>query len=374
MLNSLILCNYLKSTFMKKLLLFISIFMTFGAIAKSQITITSNDMPLSGDFFVQAVSNVIDTSLSVGDSGENILWDYSNLPFTTIDSVIFYDPLLSPYYGTFPEANLCMSSSDISYGYIVSDVDAFTIVGVVTVLGDTLKIHTSMRKFIFPLNYLTVFDDSNLLIDSTAFYGQEYSGFYVDSVRMIVSNEAYNTVDGWGVLKTPLDSAEVLRMETMNLDITEIKAHVLDTTWIGPIPIPIDYWMDVQTTVDTSFEYSWIANDTGYPLLEMTVENDTVIETKYKYDPLLLVACKEIKLENHVKVFPNPSNGEIQLMSDVDISKIIIYSIEGRFVNEISINSKNFKLNIQLANGTYIYQIYDSKNQLIKRDKLFIIN
>lgn len=353
---------------MKKLLLFIAILST-GIISKAQITITYNDMPGNGDFFVQAVSDVIDTSLSAGDAGEDIFWDFSQLTFNQIDSVIFYDPILSPYYSDFPEANLCMSSSDINYGYIVGNNDEFTIVGIVAVMGDTMKIHTQMRKFLFPLTYQIEFADTNQFLDSTMFFGQEYNGVYVDSINMVVTNESYNLVDGWGILKTPLDSAEVLRIQTLSIEKSEIQAHVLDTIY----GFPIDYWMPVQSTVDTSYEYAWIANGVGYPLMEMTVENDTVVQTKFKYDPLL-VGCEKITdIKNNVNIYPNPSNGEINLASDIEMSKIMIYSIDGKLITEKQINNNRYKFNNNLNSGTYIYQVYDSQNQIIKRDKLFII-
>src|SRR5688500_6783967 len=71
---------------MKKLLLIISVFITFNAAA--QVTITQNDMPNSSDELYRTRAG-INPFLNYAATGPNHVWNFTNLVATTQDSAIY---------------------------------------------------------------------------------------------------------------------------------------------------------------------------------------------------------------------------------------------------------------------------------------------
>ncbi len=77
------------------------------------------------------------------------------------------------------------------------------------------------------------------------------------------------------------------------------------------------------------------------------------------------------KTDSNINVYPNPSNGDINFyIENRDVSTLTVYSIDGRECLEMPIVKTTTKIN--LAQGSYLYIISDSKGDQIYSGKLLI--
>jgi len=72
-------------------------------------------------------------------------------------------------------------------------------------------------------------------------------------------------------------------------------------------------------------------------------------------------------------IYPNPSNGVFSIKSNLNISKIKIYTILGETVYSKNINGKQAAFNlIHNPNGIYFYTIFSQKDKIIKSGKIIL--
>jgi hypothetical protein len=78
-----------------------------------------------------------------------------------------------------------------------------------------------------------------------------------------------------------------------------------------------------------------------------------------------------------IKLYPNPSNGNMQLsyqMNEGQIGELRIMDVTGRLISKFNLLASQTNLQISLPNvsaGMYIYQVYINSS-LCKTDKLTI--
>lgn len=149
------------------------------------------------------------------------------------------------------------------------------------------------------------------------------------------------------------------------------------------------------------YEISWYYTDTGLPTF-ITDEDVTDVIGTAKFDiPSVLTVnygdlgfkvkmvenkrfilsdsttsneAELIEETNHfnVKIFPNPAKGELNLESNEEMSRMVIYSIDGSLIMNIEISTNIKKIPINLNNGYYTVVIYNKNNEFITK-KLCII-
>ena len=81
----------------------------------------------------------------------------------------------------------------------------------------------------------------------------------------------------------------------------------------------------------------------------------------------------EANTNNGIAVYPNPSNGQITLVSNKSMNNanIVIYNNLGQEVYKTTINGASQSLQLDLAKGIYNYIIRDN-NTVLQRNKLVI--
>lgn len=137
-----------------------------------------------------------------------------------------------------------------------------------------------------------------------------------------------------------------------------------------------------SVTVLTGSFYS-ILNLSSVPLNQTVVFticiNASVPNSMNDIDVTNDFACAQIKLipvgikenawlSNNVKIYPNPSDGEVAVNSDILINTIEIIDNTGKRVKNIEVNKNEFYLkNKSLSNGLYIFKINTDKGLLTKK-------
>ncbi len=80
------------------------------------------------------------------------------------------------------------------------------------------------------------------------------------------------------------------------------------------------------------------------------------------------VAVDENQIDNNVKVYPNPTNGVLNIESVSKIKELQVYNIYGSLVNVVNVNGNQQLLDMSnYVSGTYIVQLYTDTGVITKR-------
>jgi len=324
---------------MKKIILLLVISLTINNLINSQIVINNSDMPSAGNKInVSTAASAGTTDYTL--TGTNYTWDFSSLvPLSqTVDT--FVTVLSTPiyYYPSYilsanqalkqPNVNLSVIQMSNVYNFYNSTTSAYSLVGYAAQISGIpipLKYNTADRIFKFPLNYGNV-DSTN----SSATMNVASLGYFGET------KNRKNTVDGWGTLKTPYGTFQVMRIKSV--------IYQKDTLHMDTIPFPF------PAVVRNITEYKWVGKGFGIPLLE-------IVETSYGILPAFTTTItyidsvrnlnpfgiEKVIANDNISIYPNPANSQFTInynlskSADVDIR---IFDLTGK---EIKILEQGFK-------------------------------
>ncbi|OFY96231.1 MAG: hypothetical protein A3K10_12495 [Bacteroidetes bacterium RIFCSPLOWO2_12_FULL_31_6] len=353
---------------MKTFYIFLAFFLPTTLVkAQTPITITSNDMPIVNDT-IRYSSSIPAFSIDLSLTGTNYLWDFSTLTPNSQRIDTFFSVTTTPFAYQFffnniisypaHKASYAIRGQDITFPPVVpipiSFTEVFNFIKNSSTkyenVGFGSKISgfpNSTRKnpidieYEFPLNYSdTSYSNSefSIAIPTLAYYGQ--------------TMERENKVDGWGTLKTPSGTFNVLRVKSI---LTKVDTLFLDTLGFGfLIPRPEE------------IEYKWLANNMSTPVLKI-VTNAGIVTTIEYQDTAVFVGVEELTVINNITIFPNPTKEFVQVIFNAKNAGKLDYSIKdinGRIIlkNNFTVNTgKNLFLidlkSNQLSNGIYFIEL-----------------
>ena len=205
-------------------------------------------------------------------------------------------------------------------------------------------------------NYITIGNFMDDINTDTAFIGSGFYGasnYYIDDVSVInISTPQWqyrdtSVVIGDSVLIGPAISGLNVNWFTMS------NAFIKNAPGIY-----------VKPTTTTSYQATETFNSVVY---NHTVTVTVLITKTNEYD----------KLQNSIKLFPNPSNGNFNLQFDDFKSgdiEVNIIDIAGKTVykNKFQLSGNKINLDINLENGVYFVEIKNSKSNTIVVKKIII--
>jgi hypothetical protein len=349
--------------FFKVLLLTLLISATTSKV-NCQISIVSSDMPTAGDTIRTSVAvNAVDFDFV--QTGVNFEWDFSSLmpvsqridTFKTLQQTpVFFWPTF------FTSVNLAVSFDpgnllpglvfEGAYQFFSKTTASFRDFGYGLIIGGLplpLKFSNPDVIYTFPMNMGNTFESNANL---------EFA--LPDIGYLSIDRQRENLVDGWGTLKTPFGTFEVLRLKST---VFEIDSVYIDSISQG-LRIERNY-----------IEYKWIGKNKGIPLLHATV--DAFLGTTAIYrDSIrdLTVGIPELNTAHQPKVFPNPFSEELFFTYCANKSEqalVSLMNIQGVKVIEdqifnVSIGCETYRLKLPeslLKHGTYILRI-ESGNRM----------
>lgn len=298
----------------------------------------------------------------LGDAGENLTWDFSDLP--TLDQVeeVYEDindmGLLYQLTFSNPEAPDVMSTHSLPLGNPAEDLDldldipveisdayrffrndatgyyevglAFSLSGfpLITSYDDTDRIYP------FPLSY----DDRDTV--STAFDIEvPLFGYYGQS------GMRYTHADAWGTLITPYGTYDVVRVKSERL--------LTDTIFIGELGVGQTVERPMQT------DYAWISPDAEGEVLRISVIDGQTVNVQMLTDEDIDLSTEAADLSGRaVEVWPNPATDFIRVRTDAPRGRWFISDVSGKTV--LSGNVRNAEQRIAvgaLAPGVYIFAV-----------------
>ena len=334
------------------------LFLFSSICSTAQISITSSDMPGTGDA-MRLSNNITTGGVDYTQTGENYTWDFSTLfpltqtvdTFANVSSVPFLYQLVF-----FPNivANLAKPFLDFDLipGLDVTDPYLFY-----------MNTNSNYKDVGFAVTFNSIpipikFDEPDILYDFPLNYGNvdsSNSGFELGLADLGfagIDRKRVNTVDGWGTLITPYGTFDALRL----------KSHVFetDTIYIDSIGF--------GTTIERDYiEYKWMGNNKGLPLLQVTEELGLV---RVAYidsirNPTTTITEGDLS-EFSIDVFPNPArnNATISVNGNQTGSvSLSVFNMTGLKVKDVysgSLNpgKQNFKIDLSgIPEGIYLIRI-----------------
>lgn len=363
---------------MHKHLLFIFI-VSLSLTLTSQITITSANMPISGDTcrYSRAVLS------SVGDyttTGANHLWDFSALDSTGQMMRKFEPSSATPYFFYFfppkygeqtldsvpipaiPVSGFTLSIKDIYSFYKKNGTSSFNAEGLGLTMsgipiGTTAQGNDDDELYLFPLNYLDR--------DSTTF---SFSTPTFSAIPFTYKKHGYRITeaDGWGTIITPYGTDSCLRVVTTQ--------YSIDTISIPSLPAGFNKF-GFPNYVRS---YQWLSVNEKIPYLEVSGNlignNFTATQARYRDRLRSFVGIKEEVQQLALSVFPNPTSTQLTIITskNTESIKVELVDIQGKTVFVSNLNNNTNIINQHtldvsgIAKGIYILNLsnLESKQSL----------
>ena len=347
----------------------ITIIVLFGVqqAGFSQITIGNSDMPSVGDT-IRTSTGVNFDFYDFEETGENYLWDYSDLISITqsvdtfvsvMETPILYWPffllsanLASPIIQDSPLPEIPLT--DV-YNFYNNSSNNYKDVGfAANLFGLPLpfKYDTPDILYEFPMNYGNA--DSS---ESGFNFGLENLGF------IMVERKRVNTVDGWGTLITPYGTFDVLRLKS---EVTEYDSIYIDSISVG-IPLTREYT-----------EYKWLGLGQKIPLLKVT---DDLLGLVVTYIDSLDIVTSDNGIQfpvsdQSLNVYPNPTTGILNVGFNDNFNQnfeVVLYNMHGQIVKtwqHSGNNSSSFQKDLGgllHKRGQYFVNIKIGKHSFIRK-------
>ncbi len=367
---------------MKKLsLIIVSLLLLQIHVGFTQITILQSDVATVGDTVFNAIDTLNVDSILPGSPGANVSWDFSALSNDRQDTLIFLDPNTTPYFDSFPSANIAFSEGDSGFIYMLSAPSSFSILGVAGSMNGTVAAmaFSPPDKLIeFPSTYLTSFTSVSSANDQVYVGDTLYPGppvvVILDSMRIQNTTTKYDTMDGWGTVITPMGSYQALRQKTVEMTYELIEGHLSN-----PFPPFSAGWNTYSSSNDTTVSYKWYGNDLGFVIVELSMDSTgTTSAVSYNLKaPPSGIPGKDIAKVS-VIAYPNPVSDRLTLAIDGSIpegSYIEIINYLGQIVLYEQIKSDlSVKLNVHgIRTGIYLYNFKTAKGALLQTGKFAVV-
>jgi hypothetical protein len=359
---------------MKKLLPAIFVLITF--FTNAQISITSANMPVSGDSARVSLPTILSlmhpSNTSYTATGTNFMWTFDSLNTNNQAVRQFQPSAVTPYFFYFffpkygekvqdsvpnlpaiPLGTITLTIKDIWNFYKKVSTTSFNAEGTgMTIsglpVGATYTDEDELYKF--PLNY----GDR----DSTTF---KLSTPSTSLIPFVYKKGGYRITeaDGWGYVRTPYGTEPCLRVVTTQ--------YSTDTIIITALPMPFNK-LPFPNFVRS---YQWLTLGEKIPYFEVSgnvvAGNFTPTQVRYRDAARAFVGIKEKEQQFALAIYPNPAVNELNIVvPKTKELNLEIYSGSGQLVIKRSV-SNNEMVNqhaidiSKLAQGLYTGILGDGK-------------
>jgi len=344
---------------MKPLILFTALACLY-CVSFAQITITSSDMPVSGDTLRYCNASPTSGGYDFTLTGPNHTWNFINLNCTSQDVAQYRNASSTPYafYPAFFG----------KYGTKIADSIGFGTFKFKNVYDFYGKTSTVFKAEGYGFSYsgvplaATYSDDDEIYQFPLQYNDRDSSTFRLTMAipglgTYMRKGYRINLVDGWGSVTTPNGTFTCLRIKST---ISEIDSFYVTT------PAALNLGFPVNTT-----EYKWLANGQRFPILEVRGNTSmfgfTPTQVRYKY----VIPASSIQ-ENvfgttaqQLTLYPNPSYQEIHIqnfthqgkmnlsLTDISGKQLLQAEVWNAQEAEQLLNEKAF----MLSQGTYLVQL-----------------
>jgi PKD repeat protein len=258
------------------------------------------------------------------------------------------------YCVTVTDANTCIASDCITVSVLESDFALFT--ADVTDGCAPQEVNFTDQSTGDIISWTWNFGDGSSSVEQNPTHNYQTSGIYTVSLTVIYTDGSDTHVE--------VNYIEVYEVPELSFDVTnESGAGASDGVITlnisgGESPYAITWSNNAhtETVVDLSADiYSVVViDDNGCMAMgNATVESYTNIANS---------------IINDIRIYPNPTDDEINIISPTEIKAIYIYDITGKLIIQKNILNNYCKINLQeLQSGIYVIDVQTNKESLISR-------
>ena len=362
---------------MKKLLLSLSILLTFSLVGNAQITVTDVDLVGVGDIFYQdSDTSGLGSSINPGNTGPNQTWDFSSLQVQNTVTLQCVSPNGTPHALSYPNANLCIEESG-DYSYFNKSSTKVEFLGE----GDSV-FQQPLVILPLPLTYGSTYTDGPIaILDSmisgpivalilasqsvTAAMLSQGAAHTADTINIQLNLLTEFNVDAWGSLTIPMGTFDCLRLKIERTSNSQILIYCTDTTMGGngsgwyPFGFP---------DLEQETSYQWWSNNinTKFALADMSVDSLGNINegVAFLHNSASSINNAELPV---IRIYPVPATYNLNIEIKDDRATYKIYDISGNLILENTF-TKNTKVDLNnIAKGSYLLNITTEKGSITKK-------
>lgn len=368
---------------------------TICAFATAQITITNATFPVAGDSLVYSVDNGPLGMNPATPPGGGQIWDFSTLQKEEDLSVVYRAASVGNQVANFPGAELVITGQTgetyfnvtntkfESLGYAGGDPAGFG-------LNVIAKFSPAIIERRAPVNFFDINQQStnlNLPFSTSALPDSLFNGLPIkpDSIRVRISTQRLEVVDGYGNCQIPGGTFPVLRQKR-----TEYTTTGLD------VKLPFVGWLDIGTLIggggggglggflgtDTTVTFRFLSNTEKEEIAIATMNNDlsSVSSIRFKKISTSSTIDPIAEFSGGIQAFPNPAVEWVRFdcvnLAPGDYT-LKIFNIIGKCVwkkNYSLSGTTSFRVELDdFKKGTYIYSLVDRQGNAVGTKRLVVL-
>lgn len=378
-------------------LLFSVLFLTsYSTQAQTEITSASFAQP--GDVLKTTFTTQADASF-VNDGGEDQTWDFSSLRGDIKQEIEYFSPADATSANLIPDAT-CVQFLGQGGGeqYFEATSQHFAALGIIggnttglgfvsnTIYEDPYILRRAMTYRAGDILTteakatvrLSLSDLPSIISDSLGSIG----GGLIDSIGFGVELNRRDVIDGWGTLKIPGGSYDVLRETRREERKTVIEAKAPFVGWIDVTEIAIEAIGDAGNFAnDTTFTQIYLSDEAKEPIAVVTLSDDMQSASSVEFKDNGVTGTHIITDDGVIEmsVTPNPATGPINVTFE-NLPKgdyqVGLYDLNGKLLrNQSFSSSKNITLTESrdaLQSGIYFISLKSANGTLLATEKLVI--
>ena len=366
----------------RRLLVTMCIFIAVNTF--SQITVTDANLVDVGDVIYQSYDDMPSSTISVGGSGINQIWDFSLLQSSINDTLFFVDPALTAFDSLYSNVNLSMIRSG-SISYFNKTSSGLYLYG----LSDTV-FNNPVTFYPLPLTYNLNFTDGPVLAIDTVLTNPTLLSFIdsatvstitngladkVDTAVILTSYISDFMIDASGTLTIPIGSFDVLRLKTIKHIVTDLNIYCSNSltqsgSWVYNLPLSSIPLLSNFSNNQVEYKYEWLTNDAsvGFLLVEAVVDSLDNIVGGVSFQDLPFQTEVNTLLQNSFKVYPVPTTYRLTIESKENISAdLILRDVNGKLILEDQFKSSTTLSLEGFSKGVYYLTLTTKDGQLTKK-------
>ena len=357
-------------------------FITINAF--SQITVTDANLVNIGDVIYQSYDDTPSSSIEIGGSGINQIWDFSALEISSTDTLFFVDPVSTANAGLYSNVNLSMLQQG-SVSYFNKTSSGMYLHGI----SDTV-FNSPALFYPLPLTYGLAVSDGPILVIDNLITGALLSIALPPATVSVISNGLANRadtalikitnttdflVDASGTITTPLGTFAVLRLKSVKYTNSLLDIYCSDTlsgtgAWINNVPFSSIPVLATYNNTAVEYKYEWLTNDASVEFLvaEAIVDSLDNITGGVLFQIIPSQTGVQELVSNAFKVYPVPATYSLTIKSEENmITDLILRDTHGKLILEDQFNASMILSLDGVANGIYYLTLKTENGELTKK-------
>lgn len=255
-------------------------------LTQAQISFLRSDMPSAGWINPEQTdttpASVIHTNF--GSPGANQVYDFSGFHNRKLDSLYYLTPSATQHSNV-PAANLAVTADHSTYLLGLDTTLYFAFDGLQTVAFGT-TVYSNYTQLDTDYKFPTVYGPG----PNYPHYKGTYGGFTKikattvnsnlgllgwDSIKIVNSTQYWDTIDGWGIVKTPVGSYNCIRQHRVEIGTTTLYYNQSNggAYTIMPTSILGTQVLASNPIIDTTYNYYYITKEAHGSVISFTYDS-----------------------------------------------------------------------------------------------------